>query len=448
MVPTTKESVAQHSGLAACALFLVAFVFGLLLGFLIDTKTMRANHDITPPKPNAENICSSPSCAMVVALLTQSADLEVEPCKHFRRHVCGRWNSTSVLSDGYAGENRVAFHARIGLNLKRLANSSQLSGSAIYQMARFYSSCQVYARRQRQTSVEDILEISGIRALAWSKAHTFEELLVVIVAEVLHSGLSSVISVKWSDPRVHVDVGTSLSNTMRGLPQHLSAFVKDVLLALGLQEDATLLSDAIRLDSEVGRTLSAPSSEFFAITVCQLPPVGYCEHWLRGLNLGLDNRKTISKRSLVLVRDILKLKTLISSLGSANLTLASIYTLLIPLSQVMKYAYALTPNKAGSESQEGDFCLWEMAERFPTLFPVWVAETVETAESRGYFEEMVIALGQATAGLHQVAHGVVLNITDIAKTRMKVDCKFTSLTFCFCNAVLACTSHLNGKVYA
>ncbi|XP_077532192.1 uncharacterized protein LOC144144556 [Haemaphysalis longicornis] len=87
----------------------------------------------------------------------------------------------------------------------------------------------------------------------------------------------------------------------------------------------------------------------------------------------------------------------------------------------MKYAYALTPNKAGSESQEGDFCLWETAERFPTLFPVWVAETVETAESRGYFEEMVIALGQATAGLHQVAHGVVLNITDIAETRMKVD---------------------------
>ncbi|XP_077532112.1 uncharacterized protein LOC144144508 [Haemaphysalis longicornis] len=358
---------------------------------------------------------------MVVALLTQSAQLDEEPCQNFRRHVCGWWYGTNVHSGGYVGGNRAAFHARLGLHLKRLASNSRLVGSGQYQMARFYSACQLYARRQSQTRIEEVLQISGIGAMPWSRAKNSEELFVLMVAEVLRSGLTSIISVKWSDSRLYVDAGTSLSSTMRGLYDHLSTFVTDVLIALGLQEDATLLSAAIRLDSEVERVLSAPPSEFSAFTVCELPPVGYCEHWVRGLNLGLDNRAIISQSTSVMARGLVKIKTLISTLGSANLTVVSIYTLLIPLSQVMRYAYAITPDKTRSRSQDGDLCLRETSERFPTLFPVWVADTVETAESRGYFDEMVAALQQATAELHQIAGGVVFSPADIAESRMKIE---------------------------
>ncbi|XP_065308389.1 uncharacterized protein [Dermacentor albipictus] len=359
------------------------------------------------------------TCKMVVALLGKSQDSNVPPCMDFHRHVCGRWHARSSQRASYATENRNDFQRRVRYNLQRLANATEFADSAAYRMALFYSSCRRFAQGHRQIRVEDVLSISRINVNEWLAATSFHELFATIVAECLRTGLVSVISVKWSvGRRVYIDTGVTFASVLRGHSHEVPHFVKDALAALGANRNVTLAPEILTLDSLVQWSNATSSSEFHTVAVHELPTQNLVLVWVLGLNRGLQNRMVVNSDTLLFARELHKIRSTIWTLSSVDMNLATFYSLLLPLAQIISYAITFDVQDYGGEHDDTDLCLRETAERFFVQFPAWVARTMETPEVHGYFSVMVATLGNVATEYPDMLEGLALNATDIIELQM------------------------------
>ncbi|XP_065308381.1 uncharacterized protein [Dermacentor albipictus] len=366
-----------------------------------------------------DSACFNTACKMVVALLGKSQDSNVPPCMDFHRHVCGRWHARSSQRASYATENRNDFQRRVRYNLQRLANATEFADSAAYRMALFYSSCRRFAQGHRQIRVEDVLSISRINVNEWLAATSFHELFATIVAECLRTGLVSVISVKWSvGRRVYIDTGVTFASVLRGHSHEVPHFVKDALAALGANRNVTLAPEILTLDSLVQWSNATSSSEFHTVAVHELPTQNLVLVWVLGLNRGLQNRMVVNSDTLLFARELHKIRSTIWTLSSVDMNLATFYSLLLPLAQIISYAITFDVQDYGGEHDDTDLCLRETAERFFVQFPAWVARTMETPEVHGYFSVMVATLGNVATEYPDMLEGLALNATDIIELQM------------------------------
>ncbi|KAH6933726.1 hypothetical protein HPB50_017692 [Hyalomma asiaticum] len=407
-----------NASLVACVIVIVLLVT-LLAVVLFTLHKLRYDDSYTVPDSAREDACFNTACEMVVALLGKSQDPKVPPCKNFHRHVCGRWYAKSSYRTSYVTENRNDFHARVAYNLLRLANATQSADPAAYHMALFYTSCRRFAQEHRTTNVEEVLKASRINAREWLAVTSFHELFATIVAECLRTGLVSVISVKRDvDQGIYVDKGETLARLVKGYNGQVTHFVKDALATLSSDQNSTLAAAIVALDSMTQQPNSPPASEFQTIEVHELPTRSFVLAWVQGLNRGLRNSSRVTGDTRLFVRRPHDIGTVIWTLSSVDLSVASVYSMLLPLAQIMSYAIAIDAQEEVAASKRTDPCLLETAERFRVRFPAWVAQTMETSEVHGYFGVMMDTLRNVASEHPDILEELVLNATDIAELRM------------------------------
>ncbi|XP_065308352.1 uncharacterized protein [Dermacentor albipictus] len=429
-----KNDVAGHSStrrrklnsvLIVCTQLAVVLILILvLMAVLFARKSLRNYRYKNPIK--AADVCSNAACEMVVAIVAKSAELDVSPCSNFYRHSCGRWHTGNHLRSSYISENSLAFHVRVQQNLEALANDSRLADLNSHRMAIFYASCERFRLEHRHTTVEDVLRLSGIDAKLWLSARSFQQLFATVIAECVRSGFTSVVNIQWSGQLVYVDSGKSVVRTMVEERNQVVSFIEAAFLALKMELNNRSKMAIETLDSVLDDALVTAFSEFQPTTIRQLPTQALISTWVRGLNRGLQNKLVVQPDTLVLARNLYIIRHVIWIMSSVELNLAAVYCLLLSLSQIMRYAYIL--GGAGEESHGDGFCLSETAQRFPVQFPQWMAQTMETIESRDYVKLMVSTLGEATSKHADILEGLRLNSTYMSQFRKINVSIFTDMT--------------------
>ncbi|XP_075742010.1 uncharacterized protein LOC142802813 [Rhipicephalus microplus] len=426
-VASSPRSTELDASIIVCVVVAVLLVTLLAITLFAWNKLRYDDYSAVTDSVN-EDVCFNAACEMVVTLLGKSQDPSVPPCKDFYRHTCGRWYDKSSRRASYAIENRNDFHARVHHNLERMASATAFSNSSTYQMALFYSSCHRFKHEQRITPVEGVLNISRIDVHQWLTVTSFPELLATIVTECLRTGLVSVISVKRGEgQRIYVDKGEALVSILTGYRERVAYFVKDALAALGLNRNYTLATAIVALDSTIEWFNSTAPSEYHSVVVHDLPPQGFVLAWVLGLNRGLHNRTKVHGPTPLFARRLPEIWNVMWTLSSVDLNLASVYSLLLPLAQIMSYAAPLGAQELVGESDEIDVCLRVTAERFRMNFPTWVAQTIETPEIHGYVGVMVNALESVATEHPDIQKDLVLNATDFAEMQINTTCKILSL---------------------
>ncbi|KAK8774737.1 hypothetical protein V5799_010733 [Amblyomma americanum] len=362
---------------------------------------------------------------MAVALLNKWQNPNVQPCNTFHRHVCGRWRRTGVERPNYAAENRNNFLVRAGLILERVANSTKSASTSTHHMALFYASCRRFAVEQRIIGFREALHLSGIDFRAWLTSSSFQDLFSVIVAECLRTGLTSVISVKVRDQRVYIDLGNTLAHFLPNQTDRLASVIEAAASELPIPRNPALVPALVNLDSHLYRALaeSPPPTEFHSIAVHQLPTQALVLAWVHGLNRGLSNKMSVHRGTVVSASGLTEIRGLIGILSSVEVRLASIYSLMLPIAQVMSYSGAFHPfGVDGSRRNHLDpnnLCLRQTAERFPMEMTVWITQAMETPEARGYFDSMLTTLGHVIRELPTHVKGHDFNASDIDDLQMK-----------------------------
>ncbi|KAL1420807.1 hypothetical protein MTO96_023664 [Rhipicephalus appendiculatus] len=394
--------------LVVCAQVVVALLLTLLfLATLFANKSLRKYRYVNPI--SSADVCSNAACEMVVEVLTKSMELNVSPCRDFYRHSCGRWHARSHHRPSYISENSIAFHVRVQQSLEALDADRRLADSSSHRMAIFYASCKRLSQESRPPNFQYAIRLSGIDVSVWLGARSFQQLFATVVEECVRSGFASVISIQRSGQVVYVDSGRSIVRTMADERDKVASFMQAAFLALNIELNYSKKTAIEALDSTLDDALVSAFSEFQPTTIRQLPTRVLLFSWIQGLNGGLQNRSVVLPDSSVLARNLNAIRRVIWIMSSVEVRLASMYCLLLSLSQIMRYAYML--GGSAEDNRGTNFCLTETARRFPVQFPLWIAQTMETTESRDYVKMMVSTLGNVASEHSTVLDGLSLNST-------------------------------------
>ncbi|XP_077508302.1 uncharacterized protein LOC144119600 [Amblyomma americanum] len=430
--PVERASSPRHrkldSALVICALTVAILMAILLLVVVILAFKVEECDRLLQleREPVADKtVCFNTACEMAVALLNKWQNPNVQPCNTFHRHVCGRWRRTGVERPNYAAENRNNFLVRAGLILERVANSTKSASTSTHHMALFYASCRRFAVEQRIIGFREALHLSGIDFRAWLTSSSFQDLFSVIVAECLRTGLTSVISVKVRDQRVYIDLGNTLAHFLPNQTDRLASVIEAAASELPIPRNPALVPALVNLDSHLHRALaeSPPPTEFHSIAVHQLPTQALVLAWVHGLNRGLSNKMSVHRGTVVSASGLTEIRGLIGILSSVEVRLASIYSLMLPIAQVMSYSGAFHPfgvdGSRRNHLEPTNLCLRQTAERFPMEMTVWITQAMETPEARGYFDSMLTTLGHVIRELPTHVKGHDFNASDIDDLQMK-----------------------------
>ncbi|XP_077552166.1 uncharacterized protein LOC144166541 [Haemaphysalis longicornis] len=140
-----------------------------------------------------------------------------------------------------------------------------------------------------------------------------------------------------------------------------------------------------------------PHSEVFTtVSVKDLPHPLESLSWNTTVEAARDNETVagaVKAPPSFHVRRLTVVRATLSLLGSTSLRLASLYTLLLPVAQVVRFV----PAHLGARGIDRDdlvlpTCLRATESRFPGHFPLWVSATLETMRARLRLEEMVAAI--------------------------------------------------------
>ncbi|KAL3218267.1 hypothetical protein MRX96_031622 [Rhipicephalus microplus] len=400
--------------LVVCAQMVVALLLTLLfLATLFANKSLLKYSYVNPI--SVADVCPNAACEMVVEGLVKSLEVNVSPCRNFYRHSCGRWHARSNHRPSYISENSIAFHVRVQQSLEARVADRRLTDPSSHRMAIFYVSCQRLRQEPRPPNFKYAIRISGINVSAWLDARSFQQLFATVVEECVRSGFTSVISIQRSDQVVYVDSGKSIVRTMVNERDKVTSFLKDAFLALNRELNYAPKMVIETLDNTLDDALVSGLSNFHPTTIRQLPTQVLLFSWIQGINRGMRNLSVLRPDSMVLARNLNTIRRVIWILSSVELSLASMYCLLLSLLQIMRYSYML--GGTADDGRGNDVCLAETARRFPVQFPRWVAQTMETTESRDYVKAMVSTLGNVASEHSTVLDGVNIDSNLTAQLR-------------------------------
>ncbi|XP_070379381.1 uncharacterized protein [Dermacentor albipictus] len=360
-------------------------------------------------------------CLVAVDQMVHAMDWFANPCLELDRFVCGRWRSSKPNRSTYRQESADNLTVVIHESLLFLLGNLHLYGHEEGSMAVFYNSCRSFlsSRSDRTASASDVISALGLRRRldAINETTGTQGLLDFVVGTSLGTGLSSVVSVSSRAGRIYVDVGQSLQSTLSGARVGLYANVTLGELDIGKQSVTPFLDldkavqscveDADRtqpfLDSALGVLGEGSFGASFVDALNQAAPPETPAH---------------SADSLVAVRCLSEIRATLATLAAASLRRAYVYSAMVLLAQVMKYAYILHSGAAAAQDATKT-CVEITGQHFKAFFPHWVAKKVLGEAVLAAFHAMAKTLRQGVV-LSAKARELEIADTDLAELKVVV----------------------------
>lgn len=288
---------------------------------------------------NLDTLCTTPQCLRAISLMLASMNATVNPCDNFYENVCGNWSRGRW---SYVEEELGQIHLGIHERLMAVAgNSSVQSRGPAIAIARFHSSCYRFmAQEPQKPKVREILQALGIHEHGDLGRESPNSRLTRIVSTTVNTGLGSPFNVTLLMPLVVIDLGGSLSSTL-GSSISPKIFLEDILTELGF-EGGKLSTTILQLDEKIEAVIKAfdRKTTFTLVTAKDLLPMDPSFNWFQTIKSEvfkwLPNFTAESKVAVRAQREILNVSSYMSSYGPLA---SGLYSLLLPLSTVLKFVY-------------------------------------------------------------------------------------------------------------
>ncbi|KAH6936185.1 hypothetical protein HPB50_014586 [Hyalomma asiaticum] len=375
---------------AAIPMVLVMVVFAIV----IMLRHFRSSKDeYVASGTHLAYVCEGDECTRVLDVLHEGANATINPCDDFYSHVCGRWGARMPGRMSYAAENHRNFTENLHRLLTNALRSPSLCAQREYEMARFYNSCHAFVRGSRPPSVSVVLAKAEINIDAWLRCTTLEELMSAVLETCLHTGLSSVVNAFASSGVVGMEPGTTISSSLNDKDgSNVAKFIEWALRGSELRNETELWLFLKRTDTDLaitGLTFDR-SNSFKKSSIGELDPSFPKFSWTAVFRHVEHNGTMLTSESIVHIRGLEQLKSIIASLHTDKPVFRNIYVLLVALAQLAKYEYIL-PSSDANDREVVESCLQVTGQYFPTLLGAWVVQTALLPQSMDYAERMFSA---------------------------------------------------------
>ncbi|KAH6935635.1 hypothetical protein HPB50_007208 [Hyalomma asiaticum] len=376
--------------IAATPMVLVMVVFAIV----IMLRHFRSSKDeYVASGTHLAYVCEGDECTRVLDVLLEGANATINPCDDFYSHVCGRWGARMPGRMSYAAENRRNFTENLHRLLTNALRSPSLCAQREYEMARFYNSCHAFVRGSRPPSVSVVLAKAEINIDAWLRCTTLEELMITVLETCLRTGLSSVVNAFASSGVVGMEPGTTISSSLKDKDgSTVAKFIEWALRGLELRNETEMWLFLKRTDTDLaitGLTFDR-SNSFKKSSIGELDPSFPKFSWTAVFRHVVHNGTMLTSESIVHIRGLEQLKSIIASLHTDKPVFRNIYVSLVALAQLAKYEYILSSSDA-NDREVVESCLQVTGQYFPTLLGAWVVQTALLPQSMDYAEGMLSA---------------------------------------------------------
>ncbi|KAL3248652.1 hypothetical protein MRX96_056379 [Rhipicephalus microplus] len=382
-------------------------------------------------------------CVLAVEKMSYAMDWFADPCTKLDQFVCGRWRSWNPHRGTYQQESADNLTAVIHESLLYLLGNLHLYGHEEGSMAVFYNSCHSFfvSHCGRTVSAADVISALGLQRRLDNVNGTAgpQGLLDFVVASSMETGLSSVISVSSRAGRVYVDAGQSLQSTLNNAS--IVLYVTAMLSELGVGNET--VTPFLYLDNAIHSCVAEADTAqpFQNEALGMLGEGSFGASFVEALNQAASpDAPEYSAESPVAVRCLSEIRATLATLTSASQHRAYVYSAIVLLAQVMKYAYIF--QFSGDDAQQvTKNCVKITGQHFRTLFPPWVAKNVLGGAALGAFHAMAKTLREAVV---RSATAKELDVTDSDFNDIKVvvvgKCTFMSMSqSCPCQKMRAIT---------
>ncbi|XP_065309448.1 streptococcal hemagglutinin-like isoform X2 [Dermacentor albipictus] len=372
-------------------------------------------------------------CRNVTLYMLDAMNPDARPCEDFYESVCGWWGAKNPDRRPFLEEHVTTFNHRVAAALANKAtahfenSSGERTESLETQMALFYTGCFMASTGQSETSnAAAVLEAIGIEIRKWDNVSTFAALLDLAVSTTLKSGLPSFVRIDFSANRtLHVDVGQSLASTFSRNSKKTRMFVAGALRDLGEESLPAWINSStlLTIDHVVDYERSNGNDQTWSALKGpeELKYIAPEIDWRDALERGLPSRfRSEAQREMtVQIRAAGNIRNTVGRLRQQPLRQASLYSLLVLLAQVMKYAPSMEEHASRSVADTSvSSCLRLTAAKFDRFYPLWVARTFqrkdEVAGALAMFKDVTSTLRNDS----RVNAGVVIDRSRLTNARL------------------------------
>ncbi|KAH6931888.1 hypothetical protein HPB50_001382 [Hyalomma asiaticum] len=380
------------------ALILLAFV----IAFFVPGKHSRSKTALLGQLAAA---CGGDqTCVQAIKLMTDSLDLEADPCLEFDRFVCGRWRTLDPQRRSYRRESVRNYTRSVSEALRGVLVHSPSSSRGrakddsvdVRNMATFYSSCRAFAEEHNTaqvTTVSDVISAMYLDRGSISNGTALDpqSLLQFVVSNSFQSGLPTLVSVTLKGDETFLDIGETLRSTLGPSP-FVEEFLRAALGSLGAADNDTV-GALVLADSNVSdwRARVSRWDPFNRTLLKHLPPPFPSANWTEAFNRGLTgNGSRYSPDSVVYARGMAEVSKILTLLSEESLIEhGCVYASVVLLAQVMKYEYLFRRQGGYNQTESADPCLEVTGTYFKDLLPRWVTTALVSNGHVHVFKNMV-----------------------------------------------------------
>ncbi|XP_064489493.1 uncharacterized protein LOC135401175 isoform X2 [Ornithodoros turicata] len=367
----------------------VAVFVTCVLAFLFSKPTSKSQ------KAFGRDMCQGSSCREMYDFTNSIIDPSVNPCEDFYRHVCKQWIKRN--GDGpssYIDEAVQKFRKAVYDDLTVVHDGQPPIGTIRNGIKEFYDSCRTFLSKDTSMTVllRNIATSFDIHLVKWLRSIAISDVFYNMVEISLRLGIPTALNVtyrtskrpnrsKTMPPKVHVDVGTTLSSIFgQRLDVNLQMYLRIVINTMDLSPAESEV-DLEKLDVLFSKTLAGKHKGISVRrTFKTLPSSIKPDTWIAALNKLVANH-TFTLESTVLVHRLPAVQErlkLISVLAPKN---RNIYLLLLVLSHVLVHDFRHKYLQQGRPEYE---CLRLTSQYLAPHFHIYVAATFqpETAEDK------------------------------------------------------------------
>lgn len=383
---------------------------------------------VCPGTPHARHFSD---CHEVMTSVLEASNPNVAPCVDFYEHVCGWWNRwkdnrPSQIEELVRNFNNHVIAALLAV--ARVAEAAPEGPSTLpQQMAVFYLSCfdTALSSGRGGGSVVDVLGALGTDLATWLAVASFDSLLELVVSTSLKTGLPSFIAVSFKDKTYVIQAGETVASSFaqyHGVDKYAADFVLSFQTAWGPGKNAS--AAILELDYEVEKIRREPG---------QRPWITYSNtnqmdgllpglNWTRALEQGLPEwLRNESESYKARVRGAGHMVRLVDRLRPEPLKSSGLYSLVVLLSQIMKYKAPMKQSSSTfSATDKFHWCLEQTATNFDAIYPQWVRHQFQdqgdAIKLRAIFDDIVSTVTRNS----RVNVGVIISTYRLARAQLVI----------------------------
>lgn len=254
----------------------------------------------------------------------------------------------------------------------------------------FYRSCLLFLNRTEPVTIDEALELLHAPRQLWLEVNDFQDLLVVMSKASMYAGLCSAVNITNRNAVVQVDVGATLVSLVDAnfLEDYIAGMIKELNLT-----EKTVQRDVLKMDRalENVRMPFTRTDPFRFIEVADIDVLNNLLDWVYVLNASLPNLvNPWTKDTLIMLRGRTEIERMLLPLSRVDLKLATLYSLLVAATQLLRWDRTRTPPLQGdSEYSRINYCVMVTADYFKDLMPEWAAETSQERGSLAEAEDII-----------------------------------------------------------